>query len=338
MNTMDSDVDNLRSDVETELGQTVDRVNVLLKQIDDLNTEISPAPPGTAPRARRTAGPPRCRSWSGLMKVNVRNQPDGRVYIESSSGQVLLDKRLRQLDYPSGRAPPQPIYDNDLGIRFANADGSLGASTGEKIDSSAIGGKLGGLIDLRDRALLQFTEQLGQLFSGLADSLNKVSNESTRVPLAPAAGRPPQRPHRRRPAWASPASPPSPCSGRTARWSTRSTSISDALDAANPPGATIQDAIDAINAGLGTDATASDRSHHRRAITIAATDPDTGVAIAQNDTLAANPNASSRGGMGFSQFFGMNDVVRSDASPLVPSGLTPTDPNGMTGTTGPRAA
>src|SRR5690606_34824067 len=105
---------------------------------------------------------------SGLMKVTVREQPDGRMMIEADSGQVLLDRRLRQLSYNSGPGAAQPLY-SAIDIRFANNDGTLGASTGQKIDSSAIGGTLGSLIDLRDNVLPAYSGQVGDLFSALAE-------------------------------------------------------------------------------------------------------------------------------------------------------------------------
>lgn len=320
MNTLNNDVNNLRGDIETELGQTVDRVNVLLKQIDDLNDEISrSAGHSTSGAENRRASA--LQELSGLMKVNVRNQPDGRVTIETSTGQMLLDKRLRQLDYPSGPGVSQATYP-DIGIRFANDDGSLGASTGDTIDSSAVGGKLGGLIDLRDRALPQVTEQLGQLFSGLADSLNKVSNESTRVPPPQQlVGRPNGLVAGDRLGFTGVAT--FAVLGSDGTLVNKIDIDFDALNAANPPAATIQNAVDAINAGLSPDATASIAADGT--LSIAASATGNGIAIAQDPT-----DPSSRGGMGFSQFFGLNDVVRSDNSPLVPSGLAATDQHGFT--------
>ncbi|NWP10217.1 flagellar biosynthesis protein FlgK, partial [Escherichia coli] len=68
---------------------------------------------------------------SGLMQITVRDQPDGRVSIETANGQMLLDKRLRQLSYPSAGAASQPTYP-PIEIRFASPD----AATGDRIDSA----------------------------------------------------------------------------------------------------------------------------------------------------------------------------------------------------------
>jgi flagellar hook-associated protein 1 FlgK len=313
---LQGDVANLQADVEGEVSDTVDRVNVLLRKIHDLNGEVS----RLQGLGLTTSGPSDERmsaleELSGLVDVSVREQPDGRVTIDTASGQVLLDKRLRQLSYPTGVSASQASY-APIDIRFADANGTMKASTGEKIDSTAVGGKLGGLIDMRDRALPNFSEQLGQLFSGLAETLNKVANEGTTLP------------------------PPQTLTGQAnglvgsdrlgftgkatfavlAKDGTlvaKTTVDFDALGA----GATVDDAVTAINAGLSPAASASFTDG---VLSIGAASSSYGVAVAQ-DTDAP----SGRAGVGFSQFFGLNNLVRSDDSALAPSGFTADDPHGF---------
>jgi len=247
----------------------------------------------------------------------VREQTDGRVQLETASGSTLLDKRLRQLSYPnSGEGTSQPTYP-DIEIRFANKDGTMGAATGEKLDSSAVGGKLGGLIDLRDRTLPAFSEKLGVVFSGLSEALNSVSNAGSTVP------------------------PPASLDGHQTGLigndrlgftgeATFAVTKSDGtlvaktkidFDALGPT-ATIDDMVSAINSGLGGTATASFTNGK---LSIKATGTGTGVVVAQDAT-----DPSARAGVGVSQFFGLNDMVRSDTSSLVPSGLNTSDPHGFT--------
>lgn len=315
---LSGDVSTLRSDVESEVGFTVDKINGLLQRINDLNNTVvrldGLGRPNTGAADQRMSA---IEELSGLVAVNVRDQPDGRVTIETASGQVLLDRRLRQLSYPSaGQGADQPVYP-DIGIRFAADDGTPGASTGEKIDSAAVGGKLGGLIDLRDRALPQFSEKLGVAFGGLAEALNSVSNANTTVP------------------------PPSQLDGRatglagsdrlgftgkatfavTQADGTLVASTSVDFDALGPS-ATVNDMVSAINTGLGGAATASFANGK---LSIAAAGSGNGVVVAQDATTP-----SARAGVGVSQYFGLNDVVRSDASPLVPSGFTTADAHGFT--------
>lgn len=312
---LDDDVDNLRSNVESEFGATVDRINVLLNQIHKLNDDIAGAG-GSSLTGAENARTAALEELSGLMKLTVRPQPDGRVMLETSSGQVLLDKRLRQLSYPNSGGAAQPTYP-PIDIRLVNDDGTLGASTGDKIESSTVGGKLGGLFDLRDRQLPQFAEQLGVLFNGLSESLNAVSNTGTSVP------------------------PPSTLTGRatglvgTDPHGFTGTAVFAVVAADGtlvrkvpvdfdtlPPGATIDDAVAAINAGLSPDGTATMTDG---ILSISASGTGNGIVVAQD---SADP--SKRGGVGFSQFFGLNDIVRSETSALRPSGLLPTDTHGFT--------
>lgn len=317
MQQLDNDVSGLRGDVESEVGYTVDRINSLLTRIHDLNASVSRldglgrSSAGVADQ-RMTA----VEELSGLINVTVRDQPDGRVTIDTAAGTTLLDRRLRQLSYPTaGEGVSQPTYPV-IDIRFADASGAPAVATGEKLDSAAVGGKLGGLLDLRDRALPEFSEKLGVLFGGLAETLNAVSNAGTTVP------------------------PPSSLQGsQTALAGSDRLGFSGAATfavtkqdgtliartsvdfGALSAGATVDTAVATINAGLGGAGTVSFVDGK---LSFRATAPDTGVIIAQSET-----NPSARAGVGFSQFFGMNDVVRGDSRTLVPSGFTASDPHGF---------
>jgi flagellar hook-associated protein 1 FlgK len=324
MQQVQGDVAGLRGDVEAEVGYTVDKINSLLSRINDLNVSVASATglgkdAGGAADQRMNA----IQELSGLMAITVREQPDGRVAIETNTGQALLDKKLRQLSYPTGGdGTSQPIYPS-IEIRFAATDGGAGTSTGEKIDGATIGGRLGGLIDLRDRALPEFTDQLGVMFGGLAQTLNSVSNAGSTVP------------------------PPASLDGRqtglaggdrlgfTGAATFAVTKADGTLVAktridfdALGPTATIDQMVSAINIGFGGNAAgvggAATASFVDGKLKIAANGAGNGVAIGQD---AAKP--SDRGGSGVSQFFGLNDMVRSDSSSLVPSGFKATDPHGF---------
>lgn len=313
---LQKDVAGLQADVESEVSDTVGRVNVLLKKIHGLNSEVS----RLQGLGLTTSGPSDERmsaleELSGLVDVTVREQPDGRVTIDTASGQVLLDKRLRQLNYASGVAAAQASY-APIDIRFADANGTLGASTGERIDSTAVGGKLGGLLDMRDRALPNFSEQLGQLFTGLAATLNKASNEGTTVPAPQTlSGQANGLIGSDRLGFTGKAT--FAVVSKDGTLIAKTTVDFDALGT----GATVNDAVAAINAGLSPSATAS---FNDGVLTFGAATSSYGVAVAQD---AGSP--SDRAGVGFSQFFGLNNLVKADSSALAPSGFTANDPLGF---------
>jgi flagellar hook-associated protein 1 len=320
LQTLSQDSGQLQTDVETEVGFTVDKINGLLVRIHDLNGTVSRL--GGLGRSTSGASDQRMQAieeLAGLVSVTVRHQPDGRVTLDSADGTVLLDKRLRQLDYPMpGQGVSQSSYP-EISVHFADDQGTIGADTGQVLGGAASGGALGGLINMRDNIIPQFQDKLGKLFGGLAETLNSATNASTAVP------------------------PPASLSGRatglvgadrlgfagtaqfavTSKTGTLIASTTVDFDALGPA-ATINDAVAAINAGLGGNATASLSANGT--LTFQTGLANAGVSIGQG-----NPNPSDRAGVGFSQFFGLNDLIVSEDSPLVPAGFMASDPHGFGG-------
>ena len=313
---LEGDVAVLRGDVESEVGFSVDQVNGLLQRIHTLNDTVSQQKglgrsSAGAEGQRMTA----IEELSGMLNITTRMQPDGRINIDAPNGTVLVDSRLRQLSYPiAGDGVDQPTYPV-IDIRYANDAGQPGAATGQKLDSASIGGKLGGLLDLRDRALPDFSDQLGQLFGGVAETLNAVSNAGTAYPPPnQLEGRPTGLDASDRLGFTGKAV--FAVTDKQGTIVARTEVDFDALSA----GATLDDAIGAINSGLGGNATASLKNG---SLVIAAADSTNGVAVAQGTP------PSARAGNGFSHYFGLNDLVRSENAVLVPSGFVPGDPHGF---------
>lgn len=316
MQQIERDVTVLKMDVESEVGASVQRINDLLQRIDTLNDTVA----RQAALGRATGGVADLRmtaveELAGLLRITVREQPDGRLNIETAGGVALVDKRLRQLSYPVGEGVDQPIYPT-IDIRFVEDDGTIGAATGERLDSPVIGGKLGGLLELRDRTLPAFADEIGTLFAGLSESLNAVSNAGSAVP-APAQLQGGQTGlvggdrlgFTGRAVFAVVQSDGTLVSNATVDF--------DALGA----GATIDDAVAAINAGLAGTATASFLNGR---LTITAATPGQGVVVAQDPAAP-----SSRAGLGFAHYFGLNDLVTAPRGTLGPSGFTAADPHGF---------
>jgi len=313
---LSGDIAELRSDADGEVGAGVDRINVLLRTVGDLNDTIA----SLGGLGRSTAGAADQRAaalqeLSGLLGITAREQGNGRVMVDTATGVPLIDQRVRQIAYPSsGAGSSQSIYPA-IAVHFVNADGAIGAATGELLDTPAIGGKLGGLLDLRDSQLPAFADKLGALFGGLARTLNAASNAATAMP------------------------PPATLEGRITAMAggdrlgfTGTTTIgvvgtdgrlarTVTIDfaAAGAP-TTVDGLVTAINAGLG----AGTASFANGRLTLASGSAGQGIAIGGDAT---------RAGTGLSQFFGLNDLIRSDAGSLAPAGFAGADPHRFTGGT-----
>jgi len=313
---LSGDITDLRADADGEVSAGVDRVNVLLRTVGDLNDTIA----GLSGLGRSTAGAADQRAaalqeLSGLIGITAREQSNGRVSVDTATGVPLIDQRVRQITYPSGGVgSSQSIYPA-ITVHFVNADGAVGAATGETLDTSAIGGKLGGLLDLRDSQLPAFADKLGTLFGGLSRTLNAASNAATAMP------------------------PPATLEGRTTALAgadrlgftgqttfsvvgsdgklARSVTIDFA--AAGAP-TTVDGLVTQINAGLG----AGTATFANGKLTLASGSAGQGVAIT---------GTATRAGVGLSQFFGLNDLIRSDAGSLAPAGFAGADPHRFAGGT-----
>lgn len=314
MQALGSDVEAMRSEVDQNTVQTVERINTLLLNLHGLNDDVARAEAlgqsSSGAADRRTAA---IAELSGLIGINTQRLSNGRIEIATTAGTTLLDKMPRQLSYDSnGFSTMQSGY-APISVHFADQNGNITAATGETLDGPQLGGTLGGLIDMRDRQLPAFAERLGSVFAGLAKALNAASNAGTAVP-APnrLAGRPTLLSGSDRLGF----------SGGITVAVTGSDGTLVSKAAINLSGlSTVDDAIAAINAGLGGTATAS---FSNGTLSIAAAGSSNGVVVAQDGS-----NPSARGGVGFSQYFGLNDVVRSDTSPLVPSGFVASDAHGL---------
>lgn len=314
---LDSDIDGLRDNAAAEVGDTVDKINDLLKRIDGLNNSIAQSQAlGRSVSGIADQRMSALQELSGLINVNIQNQPDGRVTIETSNGQALLDGRLRQLSYPASATGAQTTYP-PIEIRFADSQGNAGAATGQTLEGGAVGGTLGGLLQLRDATLPDYKNRVGTAFDGLARALNAAANEGTTVP-APTSltGRPTGLQGDDRAGFTGKAT--FAVTGPDNTVIARADVDFDAL----PPNATVQDVLDQINTALGGAATAS--LGPDGTLSFAAAGSGNGVVVAQDPTTP-----SSRGGVGFSQYFGLNDLVRSDGNTLVPPGFAAGDETGF---------
>lgn len=158
----------MRNDAQDDMVTTVERVNDLLASIADLNGQIK----GTANLNRSVAGIEDQRDiavneLATLMDITFFMRGDGVMVIQSSTGVQLADERTTEVffnptvignttTYPSGAAGLYVGGDPEKNLRSVD------------ITTTNVGGKLGGLIDLRDNMLVQYSAQLDELAHKLA--------------------------------------------------------------------------------------------------------------------------------------------------------------------------
>ncbi|MBU6298725.1 MAG: hypothetical protein KJS68_10815, partial [Alphaproteobacteria bacterium] len=202
---------------------------------------------------------------------------------------------------------------------------AIGAS--QALDPHLSGGQIEGLLQMRDRTIAGLQNELGSFAQGVAQSFNKQHNANSAFP------------------------PPTTMTGRnTGLLST------DALNFTGKTNIAVTDSggnlIETVNVDFGTGKYSTDGG-----ATWTAFPSNTvgGLTTALNSALGANGTASftngeltvsatgtngivvkddattpsSRGGVGFSQFFGLNDLFQSAAPSILTTGLSAGDSSGL---------
>lgn len=314
---LSDDIQKLRADASNQAMETVKTINSLLARIHELNPRIVREKVvsgniGALQEQRAQA----LEQLSQLIDVRPVEMEDGSIHVATASGLVLVDKTVRELDYVSpGSAAPETNFPQ---IRVLSVNSGTGEKTDTKtaLDGEIRSGRLKGLLELRDQDLPAIAASLGEMARSFMDQVNAVHNSNAAVP------------------------PPNRLSGSqtgligTDPHGFKGISTFAVTDQAGkvvakttvdfnalPPGTTLDDVITQINTGLGGAGTVSLAGGR---MAIQATDPSHGVVIADDP---ANP--SSRGGRGFSHYFGLNDLVVANQPSNFATGVKGSDPHGF---------
>jgi len=306
-------------DTDNRIGADVDRVNDLLKQIDALNVDITRAKmSGADGTGSENVQAGLINELSTYMNIQVSDRANGGVMVRSAEGATL-----------AGTGPATITY-NQAG----SADGYLTIVTansgGQVMPFHVSNGEIQGLLELRNKELPNLSDQMGEFVSRTAEELNRASNAASAVPAPNSmVGRD---------TGLDPATAFANFTGKT------TIVITDAANAivqrvdidfgpgpgagtmtvngAAGPAFTNTNFIAQLNTALGG---AGGAGFANGRLNVSATAPTGGVAIVDD---AATP--SNKVGKGFSQFFGLNDVIRSSGYAPYETGMVAGDPSGFT--------
>ncbi len=317
-----SSVAAMRTDADEQIGLTVTRANDLIKQIFDLNPLIQHATIiGDTATGLLDQRDQLVRQLSDIVGVKSYTQADGRIFLSTDDGVQLISDSYARFEHSPGAGPSfKPIA-----VQMRSAFTGLPIGTPQEFDSHATTGQLRGYLDVRDRLLTGIGAELGSFAQALALAYNAEHNANATVP------------------------PPASFVGRQtgllgtdALNFTGATTIgiADASGAllhridvdfdggtisvdgapAGGTGGTVGSFVTALNAALGANGGAS---FSGGVLTLSAAGSN-GLVVSDG---GASP--SSRGGAGFSHFFGLNDLFRSAGNSILETGLSATDSHGL---------
>lgn len=323
ISSMSSSITTLQTQVDGQISSSISTVNSLIKNIYNLNQQVQ-----TATLAGDTASglldqrDVAVQQLSSLIGVRVSEQSNGQLIVSTQDGVTLVGDTYGQLSYAGGNA--NGAYGQ---ITMTSINGANGNQIGpaQVLDPHLGSGSIEGLIDMRDNQLPALQSELGNFARQTALAFNQQANANSAAP------------------------PPSSLDGRnTGLLSTdalnftgkTTIAIADAdgnlvsrIDvdfdagtlsvdggASASIGTTVGSFATALNSALGGNGSANFTDGE---LSVSATGTN-GVVVKDDATTP-----SSRGGTGFSQFFGLNDIFEGSSPSILSTGLSASDDSGL---------
>jgi flagellar hook-associated protein 1 len=170
LNTLSDQVQGLRSDADGQIQISVDNINAKLKAIDDLNTQIAQAQSlGHSTPDLEDRRDQFLDDLSKEIDISYYKRSNGEIWIQTKTGAALLDVAVHPVSFNSTPVVT-PLISYPGGLDGIVVDG-------QDLAPSITGGRLRGLLDLRDTILPQAQLQLDTLAANLTTTLNGQNME-----------------------------------------------------------------------------------------------------------------------------------------------------------------
>jgi flagellar hook-associated protein 1 FlgK len=335
INHLSDHVQRLRGEADKEIGQVVNEINNDIEAIHLLNSEIARVEnSGQISPELFDKRDLAIKNLAEKIDISTYSQDGNIIAVYTGRGEALLDATPRTVHYnpvnaiaPDATLPAISIFRNDqidpvtgdpfdvnAGVEIVSSgvravlspeltnDGTPDAD--QTIVSLLSGGRIQGLIEMRDEVLPALNDQLQELADGLRFAINKAHNDNVSWPQ------------------------PNSLSGtRTdlsdfaaaTRSGTATFAVTDASDGSTVLAFEIDvaaladenDLVGQINTNLGALGTAAIAADGQLEINLASTDH--GLAISEGDSSITITDAAARDrDFGLSHYFGLNDFFVTD--------------------------
>lgn len=163
----------LRNDSVGDINTTVLEINSLLQQIADSNVNVR----GSARFTTSTAGSEDIRDGlinqlTELIDISFFERADGVLVVQTREGIELATEEARSLSYESQPASAAQYYPETISGVFVDYKGPNGLVQVD-ITERVVGGRLGGLIELRDETLPSYLAQVDELAFQIANRFDQ---------------------------------------------------------------------------------------------------------------------------------------------------------------------
>ena len=161
INELSDFITTLRNDAQDEITITVERINGLLEQIASLNDQVeSQIATGSSSAATEDERSTAINELAGLIEITFFQRGDGVIVVQTNEGAELVSDRAVQLSFNPTPVSSASFYpDSTAGVFIGDPDVDQVVFDLTQRD---VGGKLGGLLTLRDETLPRQTAQIDE--------------------------------------------------------------------------------------------------------------------------------------------------------------------------------
>lgn len=183
----------MRSETERSISEVVDRINILLGQLEDSNGRIiAQTKIGNTPVELLDQRDAVLDELSQYLDLSIIDRDDGGVNVLTSNGTLLFDYKAARLDFDAHLSmSPESLWNADPSLRGVGtiAIFSPAGNTVDLIADKGInGGSLGGLLDLRDDILVEAQRQVDELAGALSRAFSDSPIAGTAATVGAQSG------------------------------------------------------------------------------------------------------------------------------------------------------
>lgn len=189
LNRLSDEIQQMRRETERRLSDAVAQANSALSKIHDLNLKISANQAGSVADLQDERDKA-VQQLASLMDIKTVEREGGRISVFTNGGNLLLDTEPTKLsfdEHPTLGA--SSFYNSDPALReVGTVTLQIGGSAAIDLlrDGTIREGKIAGLVDLRDKTLVEAQAQLDEIAHNLAKSLSETTVTSAAVAGPPA--------------------------------------------------------------------------------------------------------------------------------------------------------
>lgn len=189
LNRLSDEIQQMRRETERRLEDAVSQANGALAKIHDLNLKISANQAGSVADLQDERDMA-VRELASLMDIRTVEREGGRISVFSNGGNLLLDTQPAKLsfdEHPTLNA--SSFYNSDPALRgVGTVTLQVGGSAPIDLlrDGTIREGKIAGLVDMRDKTLVEAQSQLDEIAHNLAKSMSETTVTSAAVAGPPA--------------------------------------------------------------------------------------------------------------------------------------------------------